>query len=83
MSPVGPPTEFNCQERSAIRWATIDEAAKLIRMKKNPTGLAHDLSVLVAVQLALKEIELESDALVEKALVAIQLALKGQDSSKR
>lgn len=55
MSPVGLPTDLDSQGTSAIKWATIEEAAKLIRMTTNEWGKARDLSVLVAVHLAIKE----------------------------
>jgi 8-oxo-dGTP pyrophosphatase MutT (NUDIX family) len=54
MSPVGSPSAFDSKETSAIRWATLDEAAKLIGMTTNKIGQARDLSVLGAARLALK-----------------------------
>jgi hypothetical protein len=48
MSPVGAPTPLDTEETSGIRWATFDEAAKLIRLTKNKIGQARDLSVLEA-----------------------------------
>ena len=54
MSPVGSPVPFDSKETSAIRWATLDKAAKLIVMTTNKIGQARDLSVLVAARLALK-----------------------------
>ena len=54
MSPVGSQSPFDSNETSAIRWATLDEAAKLIGMTRNEIGRARDLSVLGAVRLAVK-----------------------------
>ncbi len=54
MSPVGAPSAFDEGETSAIRWATLDEAAKLIEMTTNRLGKARDLAVLQAIGVALK-----------------------------
>jgi 8-oxo-dGTP pyrophosphatase MutT (NUDIX family) len=54
MSPVGSPSPFDSKETSAIRWATIDKAAKLIGMTTNEIGQGRDLSVLKAARRALK-----------------------------
>jgi hypothetical protein len=54
MSPVGSPFAFDGNETSAIRWATLDEAARLIETTTNEIGRARDLSVLGAVRLAVK-----------------------------
>jgi len=54
MSPVGSSSAFDSKETSAIRWATLDEAAKLIGMTTNKIGQARDLAVLGAARLALK-----------------------------
>jgi ADP-ribose pyrophosphatase YjhB (NUDIX family) len=54
MSPVGLPSPLNTEEMSKIRWATLDEAAKLIGMTTNEIGQSRDLSVLETVCAALK-----------------------------
>jgi len=54
MSPVGSPSPFDSKETSAIRWATIDQAATLIGMTTNEIGQGRDLSVLKAARRALK-----------------------------
>jgi 8-oxo-dGTP pyrophosphatase MutT (NUDIX family) len=50
MTPIGSPTTFD-KETSAIKWATLDEAAKLIELTTNRAGKIRDLSVLEAVRL--------------------------------
>jgi hypothetical protein len=54
MSPVGSSSPFDSKETSAIRWAALDKAAKLIEMTTNEVGQTRDLSVLKAARLALK-----------------------------
>jgi 8-oxo-dGTP pyrophosphatase MutT (NUDIX family) len=54
MSPVGSPVSFDSKETSAIRWATLDKAVKLVGMTTNKIGQARDLSVLEAARLVLK-----------------------------
>jgi hypothetical protein len=51
---AGSPSPFDSKETSAIHWATLDEAVKLIGMTTNKIGQARDLSVLGAVRLAFK-----------------------------
>jgi 8-oxo-dGTP pyrophosphatase MutT (NUDIX family) len=54
MSPIGSPSPISTEETSKIRWATVDEASKLIGMTTNEIGRARDLSVLKAVRVTLK-----------------------------
>jgi len=54
MSPVRSPSSFDSKETSAIRWATLDKAAKLVGMTRNEIGQARDLSVLEAARRALR-----------------------------
>ena len=50
----GSPSPVDAEETSAIRWASLDQAAKLIRLTVNEVGQSRDLSVLDAVRVALK-----------------------------
>jgi hypothetical protein len=52
MTAIGSPTTFD-KETSAIKWATLDEADKLIELTTNKTGKARDRSVLEAIRRAL------------------------------
>ena len=54
MSPVGSPSPVDAEETSAIRWASLDQAAKLIRLTVNEVGQRRD-PVLDAVRVALKD----------------------------
>ena len=54
MSPVGSPSQFDTEETSAIRWVSLNEAGKLIRLTTNEIGQERDLFVLEAVRAALK-----------------------------
>lgn len=48
MRPVGEPVAFDPAETAAVRWATPDEARKLIAQTTNKVGRERDLAVLEA-----------------------------------
>jgi 8-oxo-dGTP diphosphatase len=54
MTPVGLPAPFDTSETTQIRWATFEEAEKLIKMTTNATGKSRDLLVLKAVRAAVQ-----------------------------
>lgn len=55
MMPSGEPSAFDKKETQSIRWAALDEAAKLIAMTGNKTGRQRDLAVLDAVRTMLRK----------------------------
>ena len=54
MTPKGEQGEFDPEETSAVRWATLDEAEKLIAMTTNEVGRERDLAVLASLREVLK-----------------------------
>ena len=52
MSAMGKPGAFDRKETTAVKWASLDEASRLISMTTNLGGRVRDLAVLDAVRAA-------------------------------